>query len=217
MKRFRFHIGSLVLLVLLLGIGFAALRESSDLWESGLFTLTLGVLLISILLAVYRTESRRAFWIGFGVFGWTYLGLTLVPSIESRLLTTKGLAFINSKIPRSIPNGVGLAYEYYDNDGDMDLYFVKNSRRIALYRNQGNGAFQDVTRTVGLDYGTNNDTISLNIPSRLWLRGSAENFMRIGHSLFALIAAFVGGHLSRHLYAKNRQAVQATQSHASGG
>src|SRR5262249_34506528 len=40
--------------------------------------------------------------------------------------------------------------------------------------------------------------------------GTTENFMRIGHSLFALIAAFVGGWLSRHLYVKNRQAVQGS-------
>ena len=37
--------------------------------------------------------------------------------------------------------------------------------------------------------------------------GTTENFVRIGHSLFALIAAFVGGQLSRHLYAKNREPV----------
>ena len=76
MRRFRFGIGILVILVLFLGVGFAALRESSDLWESGVFTLTLAALLTSILLAVHRTESRRAFWIGFALFGWTDVGLS---------------------------------------------------------------------------------------------------------------------------------------------
>ena len=99
MRRFRFTIASLLIIVLLVAFGFAALRESNDLWESGVFTLTLGVLLISILLAIHRTESRRAFWIGFAVFGWSYLGLTLVPSIESRLMTTKALAYLDSKVP----------------------------------------------------------------------------------------------------------------------
>jgi hypothetical protein len=98
MKRIRFTIASLLALILVLGVGFAALRESTDLWESGLLTLTLGVLLISILLAVHRTESRRAFWIGFALFGWIYLGLTLMPSIESRLLTSKALAYLDSKV-----------------------------------------------------------------------------------------------------------------------
>ena len=98
MRCFRYHIGTLVILVLVLAISFAALRESNDLWESGVFTLTIGVLLISILLAAHRRESRRAFRIGFALFGCVYLGLSLVPSIESRLLTTKGLAYLRSKL-----------------------------------------------------------------------------------------------------------------------
>ena len=101
MRRFRFHLGTLVILVLMLGIGFAALRESNDLWDCGIFSLTLGVLLISVLLAVHRREARRAFWIGFTLFGWAYLALSLVPSIESRLLTTKALTHLDSKSPGS--------------------------------------------------------------------------------------------------------------------
>ena len=34
MRRFRFHLGTLVILVLLLGVGFAALRESDETWDS---------------------------------------------------------------------------------------------------------------------------------------------------------------------------------------
>ncbi len=99
MKHIRFSIANLLVVVLFVAIGFAALRESSDLWESGVFTLALTALLISILLAVHRTEFRRAFWIGFALFGWIYLGLSLVPSIESRLITTKALAYLDSKVP----------------------------------------------------------------------------------------------------------------------
>ena len=76
MRRNRFHIGTLVILVLVLGVSFAALRESNDLWDSGLFTVTFGVFLIAILLAVHRTESNRAFWLGFALFGWGYLAVS---------------------------------------------------------------------------------------------------------------------------------------------
>ena len=74
MRKLRFNIANLLAVIFILGVGFAALRESSDLWESGVFTLTLAALLISILLAAHRLESRRAFWTGFAVFGWIYLG-----------------------------------------------------------------------------------------------------------------------------------------------
>ena len=70
MRYIRFNIASLLVTILIIGFGFAALRESNDLWDSGVLTLTLGVLLISILLAIRRTAKQRAFWIGFALFGW---------------------------------------------------------------------------------------------------------------------------------------------------
>ena len=99
MRCFRFHIGTLLTLVLLLGVGFAALHESDETWDSSICSLTLGMLSVSILLAVRRTETRRAFWLGFALFGSAYMGFSLVPSIESRLLTTKALAYLDSKVP----------------------------------------------------------------------------------------------------------------------
>jgi hypothetical protein len=98
MRKLRFNIANLLVIILVLGVGFAALRESSALWESGIFTVTLGILLLSILLAVHRSESKRAFWLGFALFGWAYMGLALVPSIESRLITNKALAYLDSKV-----------------------------------------------------------------------------------------------------------------------
>jgi hypothetical protein len=211
MRHFRFHIGTLVILVLVLGVSFAAVRESNEIWDSGVFTVTVGVLLTSVLLAIHRTEKRRAFWLGFALFGAAYLGLSVVTPIESRLLTTKSLAYLDSKMPRSVANGVGVAYGDFDNDGTMDIYVVNNSKPIALYANKGNGTFQDVTATVGLNQPSNGRLNSLG----LWLRGSVgstENFAHIGHSLVTLIAAFVGAHISRRLYDKNRRAVQGPAS-----
>jgi hypothetical protein len=200
MRRFRFHLGTLVILVLLLGVGFAALRESNEIWDSSIFTLTIATLLISILLAIHRPERRRAFWLGFVVFGSTYLALSVAPSIEPRLITTRALAFLDSKMPRSIP--AGIAYADFDNDGKMDLYVANNSQPNTLFLNNGNGTFEDVTSAAG-----SNTAWFSNIFLGTKLKGpngTTEHFVRIGHSLLALIAAFLGGLLSRHLHAKNR-------------
>jgi hypothetical protein len=99
MSRIRFNIASLLIAVLFVAVGFAALRESTDLWDGGLFTLTLVVLFYSILLAIHRSDARRAFWIGFALFGGGYLVPSLIPSIETRLVTTKALAYLDSKVP----------------------------------------------------------------------------------------------------------------------
>ena len=182
MRRFRFHLGTLVILVLVLGVGFAALRESNETWDSSVFSMTLGVLLISILLAIHRTDGGGHSGWGSPCSGATYLGLSLVPSIESRLITTKALAFIDSKVPRSIP--AGLAYADFDNNGKMDLYLANT--------------FQDITAATGLN------SAGLSLTGSI---GTTDNFVRIGHSLIALIVAFVGGQLSCHLHAKNREPI----------
>ncbi len=182
MRRFRFHLGTLVILVLVLGVGFAALRESNETWDIITFSVLLGGLLTSVLLAVHRTGSRKAFWLGFALFGSAYLGLSLVPAIEPRLLTTKALAFLDSKVPRSIPTG--FAYADFDNDGKMDLYLANT--------------FQDITAATGLN------SAGLSLTGSI---GTTDNFVRIGHSLIVLIVAFVGGQLSCHLHAKNREPI----------
>ncbi len=213
MQRFRFHLGTLVSLVLVFGVGFAALRESIEIWDSGVFTLTLGILLTSVLLAIHRTETRRAFWLGFTLFGAAYLGVSLVPSLESRLMTTKTLAFLESKIARSIPNDEGLWYaDDYDENEKIHFIATKLRQSHTLYVYKGDGTFQNVTGTLGLNQlgnqETTPDTILLNMASGPGRVVTTENFMRIGHSLIALIAAMIGGQLSRQLYGKKREPVQ---------
>jgi hypothetical protein len=193
MRRFSFHIGTLVILVLVLGVGFAALRESNDTWDSSIFSITLGALLLSILLAIHRTEKRRAFWLGFALFGTAYLALTLVRSVEPRLITTKTLAYLESKVPgRSVTSIVvsslrirGTASGAFGND-------IQNLKLAA-----------DGNQVVGLWDATTSKLLGG------W-SGTSENFIRIGHSLFVLLVGWIGGQLSRHLSRSSRPAENLT-------
>jgi hypothetical protein len=183
MRRFRFHLGTLVILVLFFGVGLAALRESNDTWDSGMFTLTLGVLLISILLAIHRPEKRRVFWLGFALFGSTYLGLSLLPSIESRLITTTALAYLDSKVPGR----------------PVVMYVVRGYSGTGLNQVSNGTLALNGIKTASAGQG----------PVRLWdastgkvlggWGGTTVNFVRIGHSLFALLVGWLGGQLSRRL------------------
>jgi hypothetical protein len=197
MRRFRFHLGTLVLVVLLVGVGLAALRESNENWDSGIFSLTLAVLSISVLLAIRRTDLRRAFWLGFALFGSAYLGLSLVPSIEPRLVTTKMLAYLDSKMARSIP--AELTYIRW-----LNTLVVNNSQPIHLNVKKGTDIGADVTF---VDQSNPNiKPYTIVTPPLARFSGTTENFIRIGHSLFAVVVAFLGGRLSKHLHTKNRQA-----------
>src|SRR4051794_16607659 len=99
MRRFRFTIASLLAVVLFTGLAFAALRGGTGGWGSIVFTSTAGILLPSVPLAVHRAGDARAFWVGFALFGLGYLLASLIPPVESRLATTRGLSYVDSKIP----------------------------------------------------------------------------------------------------------------------
>jgi len=96
-----------------------------------------------------------------------------IPKAGFRDITTEaGIRFVHNNgaygdklLPETM--GSGVAFFDFDNDGDQDLLFVngtswpwkqdKASSTGALYRNDGTGRFEDVTRGSGLDvslYGT---------------------------------------------------------------
>src|SRR5712671_5433705 len=47
-------------------------------------------------------------------------------------------------------HGAGLAVGDYDNDGHDDIYFLNQHGPTALYRNRGDGTFEDVTAKAGV-------------------------------------------------------------------
>jgi hypothetical protein len=58
MPRLRYNITAALGAILFVAVGFAALREADELWDSWLFSLTLGLLLFAVLLAAHRTGDR---------------------------------------------------------------------------------------------------------------------------------------------------------------
>jgi hypothetical protein len=73
-----------------------------------------------------------------------------------------GLAFRMNLLPREqgerfrinlYDHGSGLAVGDYDNDGREDIYFLNEHGTNALYRNRGDGTFEDVTAKAGVAVG----------------------------------------------------------------
>jgi hypothetical protein len=77
MARPRFSIAGLMITVLVIALGFAALRDPrSEVWASLIFTFAVIVLLTATLGSLIH---RRASWIGFAMFGWAGLFLAFGP------------------------------------------------------------------------------------------------------------------------------------------
>lgn len=225
--------------ILFVAVGFAALREANDQWDSTLFSLTIALLLIAVLLAVHRTEAGRAFWMGFALFGWGYLILSLVPSTESRLITTQALTYLEksnflgnrASVMRIIPDLDRMRAHNVSLD-DL-LKSTAESRMIGspeeerLRREKGEPQTLEYVRgsyvlsLVTRDnkpeqYGNlilraspEGEILRLKDVATVQLRtsffisgggtGTSENFVRIGHSLLALMVGGLGGVLSHKL------------------
>ncbi len=255
MRYSQYKIAGILGAILFLAVGFAALRESHDLWDSGLFSLTLGLLLAAVLLAVHRTESRRAFWIGFALFGCGYLSLSLCPSTDSRLITTKALLYLDqSNIFLNRANSIRAflnadrMHAYNLSLDDLlkateesrlidspeqeqlrqktwpTLEFVLGSKVLGSvhvrynkpewYRNIVLKAdpYGEILRLRDVaTVGPGSSSYILGVRA-----GTTENFVRIGHSLSALLVAWLGGVLSRRLR-RERAAPAVSTEEATGG
>jgi ABC-type antimicrobial peptide transport system permease subunit len=92
----RISLAGLMALIFVFAIGVAALRDASETWTGIVLLLTLGLLCVSVFGVIYRSGGRRAWWLGFGLFGWGYAALTLAPWSK----------------PEKLPTGVLLDYLY---------------------------------------------------------------------------------------------------------
>jgi hypothetical protein len=232
MHHLRCNIAGALGAILFVAVGLAALREADGPWDSWLFSLTLGLLLSAVLLAAHRTGVRRAFWIGFALFGWGYLSFSLIPSTEPRLIATKALAYLHQK------NILGI--RVYEMQAILDLDRMRAHdvspddimkalapSWIVSHEQPGlatGSASPDAGNVLSwesrynkpdqfgnliLKANPDGEILRLRDVARVEMgpsfythravAGTAQNFIHIGHTLFALLAAWLGGVLSRRL------------------
>ena len=77
-------------------------------------------------------------------------GFTLVNPPEIGIPFTNSLSVERAQRFQNLMNGSGLAAADVDGDGLVDLYFCHKQAANRLYRNLGNGRFEDVTRIAGV-------------------------------------------------------------------
>ena len=82
MRTLRFPIAGLMVAVLVVAVGLAALRDASENWAGITFLLTCGILGLAVVGTICRGNGECAWWLGFSLFGWGYLVLAFWSTLE---------------------------------------------------------------------------------------------------------------------------------------
>jgi hypothetical protein len=120
MTRLRFTLAQLMVLVLCLGLCFAALLNADEFLASVTFTLTTMTISAALVGAFVRKGRARTTWVGFAVFGWAYLLVSRLPDLNTPiagklhgpyLLIEWGIAELS---PYIYPPGTGINWAEYE-------------------------------------------------------------------------------------------------------
>jgi hypothetical protein len=180
----RFSIRTLMVLIAGSATGLAALRNANELWATVMMMLALGLVCVAGLWAILLRGRERAWWLGFAVFGCTYLSVSLSP-LRSRLTTTHLLEYVHARVVSSSIATVEVSRA----DQSSILYRVVMIDGTANSRSVSNSVYNSTPEK---------DLLATMEPANRWrsaLPGAAnhDEFLRIGHCLFALLAGLVGG------------------------
>jgi hypothetical protein len=169
--RLRVSIRFIMMLVLVVAVGFAALRYADDPRASLAFTGVLLILSLAAIASACSSGMRRAFWGGFAGLGLGYFTLCFGPwsstGVRPQLATTQLLNWAEPRVTSTTPavNWVGQLMPYISASGQYAWVNAGQPHAILL---SSAGTF---------------------IPGALTI----SPFERIGHSLFALVAGTIGG------------------------
>jgi hypothetical protein len=229
----RISIRGLMAVVLVSGVGLAALRNASDLWAGIMLLAALAVLGVAILGVMCLREWPRFWWTGFAVFEGGYLLLAFGPwfasEIEPRLATTLLLGYVHSQVTGSPVPRPEDARSLLEQRASL---VSRISRIKNLVRDNASPSVTAIERQLAnLDqkiysvqgyYPVGSTAVepppassSTGAPISVWLRlvpGAAnhDQFQRVGHSLFALLAGALGAIVSTRFYLMRCRCLPAT-------
>ncbi len=173
-RPIRFSIAGLMGIVVMAAIGLAALRNASETWAGAMLLLTCGVLALAVVGVVCCGGSERAWWLGFALFGWGYLALSCWLWAEDRsprLPTLVLLDALSTKLGVTPPGAGGMGGA----GGGM--------RNVGLFTVMGQ---------FGGIGGFGGNAAGVVTPG---------SYALVGHCLWVLLFAVLGGTLSSFLFA----------------
>ena len=209
---FQFSVRGLLVAVTMAAVGIAALLNASVWLDALAWGAALLVLSTAVLLTVYRRQEQRAFWVGFTVFGGIYL-LLIVQSFTAdwkndplssnplhynALATTKVMTLLYQAV---LP----------DSRQQEQITLPASDRDIAVWNSDTGVAMNVPGQTLRVDFTTTVNSLAFAPDGgSVLISGNkmAPNpsyiplgkFISIGHTLWLLLIAAVGGKVCRIVY-----------------
>lgn len=234
MGKLRFSMGTLIGVVVAIGVGLGALK-SANAWIADLTTaVVVGALLFAILGIAYSQGNVRRFWTGFAVFGWAFLVLNnagFQQYVGSYMSANGVLRFLHSKMARAeaptvtsdtISVWIRKGYPVWiDGDEAADEDAVDELMEKAASKKPG----------VAISVLSDDDTFASDVykrlaatragqggspprsarggiavrPAALLLRPDDRTFRRVGVPLLSLLFALIGGILARTCFPPKKE------------
>jgi hypothetical protein len=211
---FQFSVRQLLIAVAFVAVGIVALRNA-DVWLMSAFWGVVPLLLaVALLLVIFRRGNSQAFWIGFALFGWLYAAIVMLAYLPAR------------DTPRYDP----LAYYQLWTTRLTDWAYVKmipapqRESQIANPAAQTAGGITGFTGGMapggfpggsgfssGFSPGFGGNYIPPVIANPDYV--DAITFQQIGHALWLVILAALGGKVAQWIY---KTGVREQGSGASG-
>jgi hypothetical protein len=210
----RYSIASILAVIAIVAVALAALRTPSYLWANVTSSLALGTLVVAVINVIYSREGVRAYWVGFSLCGGIYFAVCTLPGLHDsvcpRLATEVALDLLYPHVsPASAAPGFGWIAEMVQvrTPGapaiDQTVSGVNGSVRYVYSSPTPMGSAIVVPEVPASQWAAWNEpdrTIGVGYPIGTVPLCSSEAFRRIGHAMFTLVFAVLGGTFARHRY-----------------
>ncbi len=195
----RITIARLIAAIGFIGVCLAALRFATDWWASVVFTSTLLALALAATYAAQRRGPRRAFWSAFVAFGVAYMVLAFGPwcetAIRPRLATSK---LLDTLFPLLHPTA-DTAVLHPSTDTAVRVWDAATGKPVR-----------------GVSFSPDGRVVGWNRKAASPQGPAHGHFQDIGHSLWALLLAAIGGTVSGYFYANRDERRREAAEKAAG-
>ena len=135
----RYSLASLAIVIVSLSIYSAALAQGNNLWPQISVTLTVSILLLATLAAVFSRNSSRVFAMGFSIVGWLYFTIVFAGftgGVRENLLTQTAINWLYGQVHAPGTQGVNTvtiqpARAYASSGGGVTRYVPVQSTSSA--------------------------------------------------------------------------------------